>query len=95
MYNNREFYYNLMLDFLHEKISAWTFRTKYWDQRHKNLDENKTTGYSDYYVNRVLFGNEKIFEEKYSDLLYRKAWSENCLNILQEYEKGAKELSIK
>lgn len=94
-YKNKLFYYNLMQDFLNNKNSAWGLRERYLSQRNEDLDQNIITGYSDYYLNRVLFGKEKIFDEEYADLLYRKALKDNWFDILKEYEKGAKELDIK
>lgn len=90
IYKNRMIYYNLMVNFLKEKISAWEFKKRYWNQRDKDLDQNNFSGYSDYYVNRTLLGSNKLFEEKYIELLKEKG-----VSGLKEYEKGAQELDIK
>lgn len=90
IYKNRVLYYNLMKDFLQKKISPWEFRKKYWHQRNEDLDENRLSGYRDYYLDRVLLGDGKKFQEKYCQLLYEKG-----ISVLKEYEKGAKELNIK
>lgn len=82
-------YYNFMKDFLDGKIIPWEFREKYWNQRCNDIDINRESGYRDYYLDRVLFGNEKIFEEKYTDVLY-----EQGLKELRRYEEGARELKI-
>ncbi|CAL7961113.1 hypothetical protein MIDIC_240074 [Alphaproteobacteria bacterium] len=97
IYGNSVLYYNMMKNFLSEKINAWEFRQKYWRQRNEDLDKNKASGYSDGYSDKIknLKGKEKIFEEEYSDLLYRKAWSDSCSDILIQYERGIKELDIK
>lgn len=94
IYKNRMLYYNFMKDFLDGKIIPWEFRKKYWHQRNGDLDINKESGYRDYYLSKVFLGNEKIFEEEYADFLYQKSRTNECLNILQEYEKGANELNI-
>jgi hypothetical protein len=95
-YKNSQIYYNAIKELLENKINEWEFRQKYWHQRNKDLDSNKKSGYSDSYTNKIisLCGKEKEFEEKYSDPLYEKAWSHNCLEVLKNYEKGANELGI-
>lgn len=90
IYKNRMLYYNLMKNFLKNKITAWKFRTKYWNQRDKDLDENKKNGYNDYYLNRVLVENSERFQKEYEDPLY-----EQGLVGLKKYEQGANELNIK
>lgn len=90
IYKNAELYYNFMNDFLQRKINSWEFRTEYLSQRHEDLDKNKTSGYSDYYLHKILWGNEKKFEEEYSNILYEKGKL-----MLKEYEQGAKDLDIK
>jgi hypothetical protein len=89
IYKNSELYYSFLKEFLHKKISAWEFRTRYWDQRDEDIDQNRINGYRDYYLDRILWGDEKIFEEKYADSLY-----EQGLKELKRYEEGARQLNI-
>ena len=86
-----------LLHQLEEQINALEFSRKYWQQRDKDLDKNKASGYSDNYGNKIqqLIGFEKKFREKCYNYLYENAWSSNCLNILKEYEQGAKDLNIR
>lgn len=97
IYKNRELYYNMMKDFLNKKIYAIAFKGQYWKQRDIDIDENTRNGYSNHYKNKIknLIKNEKIFKENFFNILYEEAWADNCLNILKEYEQGAKELGIK
>lgn len=90
IYKNGELYYNFMKDFLQKKISPWEFRTVYWNQRDKDIDQNRISGYRDYYLSRVLQGNEKKFKEEFCQLLHDKG-----ISALEEYENGAKSLDIK
>ena len=90
--SNKELFEEKNINLLHqleEQINALEFSRKYWQQRDKDLDKNTISGYSDYYLNRVLFGKDKNFEE-YCDLLIDKGRS-----VLKEYEKGAQSLDIK
>lgn len=89
VYKNGELYYNFMKDLLQGKISPWEFRKKYWNQRSKDIDQNTLSGYSDYYLNRILLGKDKIFEKEYADYLYEKGSEE-----LKRYEEGARKLNI-
>ena len=42
-----------------------------------------------------LKDKEKQFKLVYRNKLYKSAWSYNCLEMLKEYEEGAKKLDIK
>lgn len=74
---------------LEDQINALEFSRKYWSQRDKDLDKNKANGYRDYYLNKTLLGNDRLFEEQYKESLQEKG-----VSFLKEYEEGAKKLSI-
>lgn len=92
IYKNGELYYNFMKDFLQRKITPWEFRTKYSNQRCKDLDQDKNKGYTfEKYEEKLrnLSLNEKKFKDEYFDLLNYEGMS-----ILKDYEEGAKVLDI-
>jgi hypothetical protein len=97
-YDNRILYCQLMHDFLCKKITAWNFRSAYLSQRHSDLDANDPKGHTqEYYEETIknLKGAYKEFRENYRNKLYEKAWSLDCLEVLKEYEVGARKLDIK
>jgi hypothetical protein len=94
-YKNRMWYYNLMKDFLDGKINAFTFMEEFLWQRHRDITEDKESGFSDYYRSQPWNESERVFMEYYSDKLYNHEPNEGIAKLLQEYAQGARKCGIK
>ena len=96
IYKNSILYYQWMRELLEKKITPLDFDKKWHSQRGKDIDENRNSGYTDYYLNkRVLKGKEKEFKEKYSAYLYTKHWKSDWKDGLLVFEEGGQKLDIK
>lgn len=95
IYENRQFYYKLMKDFLDGKIKAYPFRSKFMHQRNEDIDNNKQAGSSKCCASKKLDKDEERYLEEYCDKLYSYAPTDNVSEILNECVAGAKKYDIK
>lgn len=95
IYDNRQFYYRLIKDFLDRKIKAYVFRNKFMHQRNKDIDSNNQTGFSKCYASKELTKDEQRYVEEYCDKIYNYAPTDDVSEILNECVEGAKKHGIK
>jgi hypothetical protein len=93
-YKNRMIYYDMIKDFLEYRLKAFDFRDDFDDQRRSDQNENKTTGFSDFYFNRKYKGNKLMFQERYYYEFYESTEGD-FKDALDAYVKAARELEIK
>ncbi|KIE05162.1 hypothetical protein NF27_ER00050 [Candidatus Jidaibacter acanthamoeba] len=86
VYQNKMFYYNLMQDFVKNKISGREFQQTFLKNRTADLNKDQARGYYDYSDKMIVPNNIKLFREEYAWKLY---------NNFDELVKGAEKYGVK
>jgi hypothetical protein len=84
----------LMKRFIERKISAEQFDWIYYDNRDIDLDNNRNSGYRDWYSNRSIDEVETNFGKKYVYNIFSQSIKEYYSKELLEYERAAYEYNI-